>query len=258
MKYLVLIRYLGTDFSGFQAQPNRRTVQGELTRAASECFGGPCAITGCSRTDSGVHAEAFCATLEPLFDGAPVIPPDRLPRAIAQYLPQDLSLFFAKEAPLDFHPRYDILEKEYRYDICNTPLRDPFWAARTWHYPSKISDSALSEMNRAAAAFVGRHDFAALMAAGSTVSDTVRTISRCECRRSGDIISVFVRGDGFLYNMVRIIVGTLIAVATGKITPEEIPAILASGDRTLAGMTAPPEGLHLASLFYPEGILSNE
>jgi tRNA pseudouridine38-40 synthase len=256
MKYLVLIRYLGTDFCGFQAQPDRRTVQGELTRAAAECFGGPCAVTGCSRTDSGVHAENFCATVEPLFTGAPVIPPDRLPRAIAQYLPRDLSLFFAKEAPPDFHPRYGILEKEYRYDICNTPLRDPFLAARTWHYPRKITDRALDEMNRAAAAFVGKQDFAALMAAGSTVTDTVRTISRCECKREGDIISVYVRGDGFLYNMVRIIVGTLTAVSAGKLTPEQIPAILASGDRTLAGMTAPPEGLHLATLFYPEGVLS--
>lgn len=255
MKYLVLIRYLGTDFHGFQAQPDRRTVQGELTRAAAECFGGPCAVTGCSRTDSGVHAENFCATVEPLFDGAPVIPPERLPRAIAQYLPQDLSLFFAKESPEGFHPRYGILEKEYRYDICNTALRDPFLAARTWHYPRKISARALGEMNRAAAAFVGRHDFAALMAAGSTVTDTVRTISRCECKRQGDIISVYVRGDGFLYNMVRIIVGTLIAVSAGKLTPDEIPAILESCDRTLAGMTAPPEGLHLATLFYPEGIL---
>lgn len=255
MKYVILVRYLGTDFCGFQVQPGLRTVQGELNRAAEALFGCPCAVTGCSRTDSGVHAEMFAALLAPSSEEAPLVPCDRLPRAIAAHLPPDLSVLWAGEAQEDFHPRYGILEKEYRYDILNAPVRDPFLVGRVWHYPRPITAEMLSAMERAAQAFVGTHDFASFMAEGSSVTDTVRTVSSVSLARTGNLISFRVRGDGFLYHMVRIMVGTLIEVAEGKLTAADIPAILAAKDRRAAGMTAPPDGLYLARLFYPDGVL---
>ncbi len=253
MRYLVHLSYVGTDFCGFQVQPEKRTVQGELNRATGELFGCPVAVTGCSRTDSGVHAEMFVALFAPSSLTAPVIPPDRLPRAIAPYLPSDISVFYAEEASDDFHPRYAVVEKEYRYDILNAPVRDPFLCQRVWHYPRPLDAVAFSAMESAAGHFVGTHDFSAFMAEGSKVADTVRTIYSARLVRNGDRISFFVSGNGFLYNMVRIMVGTLIEVGEGKISSDEIPAIIASGDRSAAGMTAPPEGLYLASVSYPKG-----
>ena len=227
MRYLALLQYVGTDFSGFQAQPNRRTVQGELNRATELLFGTPCSITGCSRTDSGVHAEEFCLLIEPTdLAKAPAIPPEKLPVAIAPFLPPDLAIFRAIEAPPDFHPRYDVLGKEYRYDIWNTSVSNPFYVNRAWHYPHRITDEGLVDMNRAAALLVGEHDFYSFMAKGSTVTDTVRRIYSCSCTREGDLIHITVRGNGFLYNMVRIIVGTLVEVAEKRILPEDIPDIL--------------------------------
>ncbi len=250
MRYLVYLSYVGTNFSGFQVQPHRRTVQGELCCAAGELFSCSVAVTGCSRTDSGVHAEMFAALLEPSSPDAPAIPPDRLPRAIAPYLPVDISVFHAEEAAADFHPRYAVMQKEYRYDILNAPVRNPFLENRVWHYPRPIGDAAFSAMQEAARYFVGKHDFASFMAEGSKVTDTVRTVFAASLKREGDRISFFVRGDGFLYNMVRIMVGTLIEVGEGRIAPDAIPAIIGAHNRSAAGMTAPPEGLYLAKVFY--------
>ena len=255
MNYVILVRYLGTDFCGFQVQPGLRTVQGELNRAAEALFRCPCAVTGCSRTDSGVHAEMFAALLAPASEQAPFVPCDRLPRAIAPYLPSDISLMWAGEAPADFHPRYTVLEKEYHYDILNAPVRDPFLTGRVWHYPRPITEEALTAMCEAAKAFVGTHDYASFMAEGSSVTDTVRSISLATLSRSGDKLSFRVRGNGFLYHMVRIMVGTLIEVAEGKLAPLDVPKILAAKDRRAAGMTAPPDGLYLSRIFYPDGIL---
>ena len=255
MRYLALLRYVGTDFSGFQAQPNRRTVQGELNRATELLFGIPCAITGCSRTDSGVHAEEFCLLIEPKDPlQAPAIPPEKLPVAIAPYLPPDLAIFRAIEAPPHFHPRYDVLGKEYRYDIWNTSVSNPFYVNRAWHYPHRITDEGLADMNRAASLLVGEHDFFSFMAKGSTVTDTVRTIYSCSCQREGDLVRITVRGNGFLYNMVRIIVGTLVEVAEKRILPEDIPDILDRKARVAAGLTAPACGLYLAKVLYPDNL----
>ena len=255
MRYFARIRYVGTAFHGFQFQPNLRTVQGELNRATEALFGVSCAVTGCSRTDSGVHAEDFCLLIEPSDDSAPQIPPGKLPVAIAPYLPPDLALVSAKEAPIGFHPRYDALGKEYRYEIWNSSISDPFYVDRAWHYPHHIQDEALRAMNEAAAHLVGKHDFCSFMAKGSTVTDTVRTVHACFVERQGDLLRVIVRGDGFLYNMVRIIVGTLIEVAEKRILPQDIPAILEMKERVAAGLTAPPCGLYLARVFYPDDLI---
>ena len=156
----------------------------------------------------------------------------------------------AKWVPPSFHARYDVIEKAYTYRIHNRHERDPFLEGRAWHYPCPIGDAQLAAMRQAAARFVGTHDFAAFMAQGSSVATTVRTVTRTAVEREGDAILFRVAADGFLYNMVRIMTGTLMAVAEGKLAPEEIDAILASRDRARAGITAPACGLYLSEVVY--------
>ena len=247
MKYFAKIKYLGTEFHGFQVQPGLRTVQGELNAALNEAFGLPCKVTGCSRTDAGVHANEFCLTVE--CDGG-TIPADKLPIAVSRFLPNDLSLFYAKECDESFHPRYDVKEKEYLYRIVNTRIYDPFYYGRVWFLPRYIDDDALAKMNEAANHFIGKKDFSTFMAEGSDVEDTVRNITSLTVTRDGDFLDVKISADGFLYNMVRIIVGTLTEVAFGRISPDDIPDIIASRDRSRAGMTAPAEGLYLNRVMY--------
>lgn len=247
MKYFAKIKYLGTAFHGFQVQPGLRTVQGELNAALNLAFGLPCRVTGCSRTDAGVHANEFCLTVE--CEGG-TIPPDKLPIAVARFLPADLSLFYAEECDDAFHPRYDVREKEYLYRIINRPIYDPFEYGRAWFLSRPVSDGGLSLMREAAKHFIGRYDFSAFMSEGSDVEDTVREIYSLSVERSGDLIEIRISADGFLYNMVRIIVGTLSEVAFGRISPEEIPHIISSRDRSRAGMTAPADGLFLNRVIY--------
>ena len=258
MRYLAFIQYLGTAFSGYQVQPNRRTVQGDLCRACEALFACPCRVSGCSRTDSGVHAEEFCVLIEPADEGHAAIPPKKLPLAIAEHLPPDISLIRCTEAPSDFHPRYAAQGKIYRYDIWNAPVRNPFLTDRAWHYPRYLDERALSRMRQAAKLIEGRHDFAAFMADGSAIVDTVRTVFSCTCEREGQLVHIRVHGDGFLYNMVRIIVGTLIAIATDKLEPQDVQTILEAKRRVLAGMTAPACGLTLEHVIYPDGLIEWE
>ena len=247
MKYFAKIKYLGTAFHGFQVQPGLRTVQGELNAALNQAFGLPCKVTGCSRTDAGVHANEFCLTVE--CDGG-TIPADKLPIAVARFLPEDLSLFYAEECDSDFHPRYDVKEKEYLYRIMNSRIYDPFEYGRVWFVARPITDEGLVKMNSAAEHFIGRYDFSTFMSEGSDVEDTVRNVTALSVVRNGDFIEVRISADGFLYNMVRIIVGTLTEVAFGRFSPDEIPDIIASKDRSRAGMTAPAEGLYLNRVMY--------
>lgn len=251
MKYLCEIRYDGTDFAGFQFQPGRRTVQGELTRAAAEVFGEACAVTGCSRTDSGVHAERFFLTVATKSGLLPV-PPEKLPLAFNAHLGPDLVMCAARAAEDAFHPRYDAKGKKYKYLLRNAPVDDPFLRNRAWQLRRPFLPDALERMRLAASFIPGKKDFAAFMAAGSAVEDSVRDVFLCDVSRWGERYTVEVAADGFLYNMVRIIVGTLADVAYGAKRPEEIPGILASCDRKNAGRTAPPEGLYLAEVYYDE------
>lgn len=247
MKYFAKIKYLGTNFCGFQVQPDKRTVQGELCRAVDAVFGLPSKVTGCSRTDSGVHANEFCITIEN--DGG-TVPADKLPVAIARFLPDDISLFYAKECCSEFHPRYDAAGKEYLYRILNSKVQNPFEFGRAWFLPRIISDEGIKRMKDAAARIIGKRDFSAFMAAGSDTEDTVRDVDYLDIKRNGEIIEIYIHADGFLYNMVRIIVGTLCEVAFGRFSPSDIERIIESKERKNAGMTAPAEGLYLNRVDY--------
>ena len=247
MKYFAKIKYLGTNFHGFQVQPGKRTVQGELCTALALATGCQCKVTGCSRTDAGVHANEFCITVEA--DGA-TVPAEKLPVAVARYLPTDLSLYYAEEVPKGFHPRYDVVSKEYLYKIKNEKVYDPFYFGRAWFLPREIDEQHIDKMQTAANLVVGTKDFRSFMSPGSDVTDTVRTVYYLKVERNGTDIDIRICANGFLYNMVRIIVGTLIEVAYDRMKPEEISDVILSGDRKNAGMTAPPEGLYLNKVSY--------
>ena len=246
MKYLCRIRYLGTNFAGYQVQPNARTVQGVLNEAFFSLFGQKVAVTGCSRTDSGVHANAFCLTAA-LDGGNLPLPPERLPLAMQSLLPPDIALYAATAVDDAFHPRYDVVSKTYIYRIYNDPIADPMQVGRARHIRYRLD---VDDMNEAAGFFVGKQDFASFMAQGSKVASTVRTVFESEVTRDGTSITFRVRADGFLYNMVRIMVGTLTEVGSGKRAPGDIPHIIAACDRTAAGETAPPDGLYLDKVEY--------
>ena len=252
MKLLLRICYLGTDFCGYQIQKDKRTVQGELNRAARELFGFDCDVTGCSRTDSGVHANDFCATVTK--KGEDILPTDidisKIPRAMTAHLPVDISVKSAEWVDGAFHPRYDVKYKEYVYRIYNGEVRSPFAEGRAFHYPRRIDDMAFEKMRSAAEKFIGRHDFTSFMAQGSNVSTTVREVFYASVERSGDEILFRVAADGFLYNMVRIMAGTLIGVAEGRFAPEDIETIIELLNRERAGMTAAACGLYLNKVVY--------
>ena len=247
MKYFAKIKYLGTEFHGFQVQPNARTVQGALTEAFKNLFPGEVKITGCSRTDSGVHANEFCLTVES--DGA-TVPPEKLPVAVMRYLPRDVSLYYAESCGEDFHPRYSVKSKEYLYRIRNSRVSDPFDAGRVWFIAQNIGEFELERMRAAASFIPGFRDFASFMAEGSDVTDTHRNVKYLEIEKNGEYVDIRIAADGFLYNMVRIIVGTLVDVAFGRIKAEDMEAIINSKKRSMAGMTAPPDGLYLNKVNY--------
>ena len=242
MKYLLRLSYLGSAFSGFQVQRGRteNTVQGALCRAARSLFGVECKVSGCSRTDSVVHALEYYATLEETSET--VISPEKLPRAMGAFLPPEISVFSAREVDGGYSVRRHVTLKEYEYLILNSAAPSPFYAGRAWHIPHALD---VEKMNAAAKSFVGAHDFRAFMASGSDVKDTVRTVTKCEVSREGEFVKINVMADGFLYNMVRIIVGTLVEVSEGKIAAGEVPGIILSKNRKNAGRTAPPDGLYL-------------
>ncbi len=252
MKVFAKIRYLGTGFHGFQVQPDMRTVQGELCRALDLAYGLPCRVTGCSRTDAGVHANTFAITVE---NEGGTIPPERLPVAVAKFLPQDISLYYAKECKHDFHPRYDVLSKEYLYRILNTAVADPFFVDRAWFFPRKITDDGLLRMRDASAHLLGRHDFSTFMAPGGDAGDTVRNMMSISVSHEGDFVNLRFRADGFLYHMVRLLVGSLVDCAFGRFDPADFPEMLRACDNRRAGMTAPAAGLYLDDVAYPDGAI---
>lgn len=237
------IEYDGTNYSGWQKQPNANTIQEEIEKAIEKAIGEKITIIGAGRTDSGVHGKGQVANF--ITDSS--IPGAKFKYAINRYLPEDITIIGSKEVEKSFHSRYDSLGKKYKYLIYNAPIKSPLLRNYTYYVPYKLD---FQKMNEAKDYFIGKHDFAAFMASGSDVDDTVRNIYYDSLNTCNNIIVFEIYGDGFLYNMVRIIVGTLVDVGIGKISPQDIIDILKSRDRKNAGHTAPPEGLYLEKVCY--------
>lgn len=254
MKILLHVNFIGTKYCGYQVQPNGITVQQRLNEAAKALFGYDCDIVGCSRTDSGVHANEFCVAVTRSGTDAleTSVPIEKIPLAMSHLLPEDIAVFRAEEVACEFHPRYDVKYKEYVYKIWNSPIRNPFWHDRAWHCPKKITDEDLVRMNQAAKTWIGTMDFSSYMAANSSVTDAIRTVFEAEVTQNNELITFHVAADGFLYHMVRIFVGTLVEVAYGRLQPEDIPEITRAKDRRVAGPTAPAHGLYLNRVVYKD------
>lgn len=240
---LLCLQFRGTNYHGYQVQKNALAVATPIQDAIEAVIGKREDIKGCSRTDSGVHAREYVLN----FQTEREIPCRGLKIALNQRLPDDIVVTRCEEVPLSFHARYSARGKEYIYQINNGAQRDPFGVDLSYFYPYPLDEEMLG---REAQDFVGTHDFKAFCSAGSDIEDTVRTVTYAAVERKGDMLYFTVRGDGFLYNMVRIMVGTLLRIAQGKIGQGEIPAIIASKDRGRAGLTAPAHGLYLNRVFY--------
>lgn len=250
-RLLLTLRYDGTRYHGWQVQPNGVTVQQVMQDAVERLTGVRSGLTGCSRTDAGVHANMFCCTL----DTACPLRGDKMAAALNAHLPADVAVYGCREVPADFHPRYMAAGKRYVYRIWNAPARNPFWQGYALHRQRRLDGRRMDE---AAAAYCGTHDFTAFCSAGSAVEDRVRTVRRCGVSRQGDLVTFTVEADGFLYNMVRIMVGTLLDMDAGRIPWDALPAILLSRDRDRAGATAPACGLYLDEVFYPDAAVGKE
>ena len=244
-KLLVKLKYNGTNYVGWQVQKNGLSVQETVQNAIEKVYGQRADVTGCSRTDSGVHANGYCFC----FELSKQVDPFRVPLALNSALPEDMSAVSCRQVEDDFHPRYNALAKEYVYKIYDGRCRNPFLQGLAYHYIGKLD---VELMNNAASQFIGTYDFCSFMAKGSKIIDTVRTIYLCEVVSKDDYVEVRICGNGFLYKMVRIIVGTLLAVNEGKISIEDIKKIIDAKDRAKAGKTAPPIGLYLNKVFYDE------
>lgn len=240
---LLWIQYRGTRYHGFQVQDNARSVAGTVQDAVERVFEGRLDIKGCSRTDAGVHARRFALTLRTQRP----IPCDAVVRAMNVNLPGDIAVLDCHEVPEAFHPRYSCQGKRYCYRVWNAPSKNAFLEdlALHWKYPLD-----LAAMDKAAHFFVGTHDFTAFSSAGRKPGDPVREIFEAGVTREGDMIAFSIKGNGFLYNMVRIMMGTLLEVSRGSIQPDSIPSVLESRDRAGAGFTAPPHGLYLEEVYY--------
>lgn len=244
MRNIVLtLSYDGTEYHGFQRQENGITIQQVVENAIKKVTGETLSITGCSRTDAGVHATEYVCN----FRTESSVPADKFCFALNSYMPDDVSCIASCEAAEDFHARYSAKSKTYTYTIYNAPHKNPVLCRFAWHYPIKID---IEKMKIAAAEIVGTHDFKAFMASGGQQKTTVKTVNFLDITTDEKRIFITINADGFLYNMVRIIAGTLVYAGTGKINPEDVPDIIKSGDRVRAGITAPPQGLCLKKVLY--------
>lgn len=244
---LITLRFCGASYHGFQVQKNALTITQVFQDAVEKVLSKRYDIKGCSRTDAGVHANKYCISMK--VDDTQTIPCQGLVRGLNTNLPGDIAVLDCCEVAEDFHARYNCLGKRYVYKFHNAPVRDPFLKGRVYHSQSGIFLDA-EAMDRAARHFLGSHDFSAFCAAGGSVEDKVRTIYAASVVREGDVVSFSVTGDGFLYNMVRIMAGTLLAVGQHRVESDQIPAIIESKDRNRAGLTLPPDGLYLDDVFY--------
>lgn len=252
MRNIVLkLAFDGTAYHGWLVQNNARSVQQTVQDALSSVLGERPPVTGCSRTDAGVHASEYFCHLKT----ASEIPCQRLLKAVNAHLPRDIAVSACRDAEPDFHARYSAKAKEYIYYLYQGPAENPFWRKYSLFCPHQID---CEKINRAAAHLCGTHDFKAFCAAHGGASGTVRTVYFCRAERHGDVVAFSIAANGFLYNMVRIIVGTMLEVCRGRLSESDIPVILRSLDRSLAGPTAPPRGLFLNRVFYTGDFLNGE
>lgn len=241
------VEYDGTGYCGFQHQvrPDRPTIQSELEKALERLYGRFIRVRGASRTDAGVHA--LGQVVDFIHTGR--IPIERIPAAMNSLLPPDIAVTGALEAPASFDPRHDAVKKTYRYSVHNSPHPTALWRRFRWHVPQPLDIDAMAE---AARHLVGRLDFAAFKGARGSAKTTVRTMHRIDVFREGPCVHLVFEADGFLYNMARAMAGTLIEVGLGRRAPEKMPEVIAGGNRSAAGPTAPPQGLCLMEIVYPD------
>lgn len=239
--------YDGTNFSGFQIQPHKRTIQGEIEKVLKKIHKGEeIRIISSGRTDKGVHARGQVFQ----FETGLALHEEQWKKALNKLLPRDLYIHHVSKVSLDFHVRFDARLKEYRYYIWNAKERDVFRENYAYFYPYSLD---LKKMQEACVYFEGEHDFTTFSSAKATAKGSrVRTLTKVACTRKGNEIEFILIGNGFLYHMVRIIVGTLIEVGRDKIEPKSIPALFQAKDRRLAGDTVPPQGLYLWKVLYDE------
>jgi len=245
MQILLTVAYDGTNYAGWQRQENAVAVQEKIEDALETLLARPVTVRASSRTDAGVHALGQRASF---FAPDLRVPLEKLPMVLVGLLPSDISVTAAEEVPENFNPQFDAKQKTYVYNIYNAPCPNPLLSRYSAFIPGKLD---FSGMKSAAKSFIGKHDFAAFCATGSSAKTTVREIYNCTVeKKDNDLISITVTGNGFLYNMVRIIAGTILYTGIGKIPPEKISGIIASKDRTNAGKTMPPQGLVLLEICY--------
>lgn len=237
------IAYDGTNYCGWQIQPNGITIEEIVNKALSKLTGEKIVVIGASRTDSGVHAMGNVA----VFDTETTIPPERVAMAVNRILPEDIVVVKSEEVPLDFHPRYCDCEKTYEYHIVNTRIPIPTKRLTNYFVSYELD---LDKMREGASYLIGEHDFASFCNIKTDVESTVRTVKELEILENGEEITIRISGNGFLYNMVRIIVGTLIRVGRGFYEPVQVKEILEAKNRKAAGVTAPPHGLMLMEIRY--------
>ena len=240
----LLLSYDGTAYAGWQRQQNALAVQQVVEQALSRLVGTPVGITGASRTDAGVHALGQVVH----FDTKATIPAEKLPYALNTMLPADVRALAGADVPEDFHARFSACGKRYVYRIHNAPHASALERDHTAHVPVRLDIAA---MRRALPALLGTHDFAAFQAAGGTAKTTVRTLDQADLSQSGDELRLTVGGNAFLYNMVRIIAGTMLEIGKGKLGEDAFAKALQSGDRLTLGVTAPARGLTLCEVRYP-------
>lgn len=238
------ISYDGKQFHGWQIQQNAYTVQEAFQTALAKIIGDDFEVKGCSRTDSGVHANMYCISVKT----AHPIAPERLKAALNRWLPLSVAVLDCREAAANFHARYSCKSKEYIYKIWNSEVRNPFLDGYALHYRYRLDETLL---NKAAQAYVGRHDFTSFCTLDNREQgDMTRYVYHFSVTRDGDMVTMRVEADGFLYNMVRIMVGTLLRVAQGKIPPDGIAEIIEKRNRQYAGPTAQACGLYLNRVNY--------
>jgi len=243
-KYKCIISYDGANFAGFQIQPKQRTIQGEIEAALTKMEKRPIRIYSSGRTDTGVHAKG--QTFH--FESSLTIANEQWKRALNTLLPGDIYVHSVEEVAQTFHARFDAVEKEYRYFVYTSRERDVFKRNYAYHFPHSLNLTAILE---GCHHLEGEHDFTTFSSAKATAKGSrVRTLTKVTCQQNEDNFEFIVRGNGFLYHMVRIIVGVLLDIGTGKLLPDNIPKLLAAKDRRLAGDTAPPEGLYLWEVTY--------